>query len=113
MQSGDTWISYTRLEAIASYAGKRFAAFANFSCNLGPRKLKCVHVTISCLDGHPRKFIREKLQDGQTLKILYHEISQYMVFYISNSSDFMGSQGMLAGRKLWGWIDINMSYVCS
>ena len=43
------------------------------SCNLGPRKLKKVHVTISCLDGHPRKFIHEKLQNDQTLKILYLE----------------------------------------
>ena len=25
-----------------------------------------MHVTISCLDGHPRKFIHEKLQNDQT-----------------------------------------------
>ena len=49
----------------------RLAAFADFSCNLRPRKLKYVHVTISCIDGHPRKFIRENLQDDQTSKILY------------------------------------------
>ena len=30
-----------------------------------------MYVTISCLDSHPRKFIREKLQDDQTSKILY------------------------------------------
>ena len=50
-----------------------FAAFADLSCNLRPRKLKYVHVTISCLDGNPQKFIREKLQDDQTSKILYLE----------------------------------------
>ena len=45
-----------------------------FPATLGrPRKLKYVHVTISCLDGHPRNFIREKLQDDQTSKILYLE----------------------------------------
>ena len=32
-----------------------------------------MHVTISCLDGHSRKFIHEKLQDDQTSKILYLE----------------------------------------
>ena len=32
-----------------------------------------MHVTISCLDDHPRKFIREKLQDDQTSKIFYLE----------------------------------------
>ena len=32
-------------------------------------------MTITCLDGHPQKFIREKLQDDQTSKI-----SQYTVF---------------------------------
>ena len=28
---------------------------------LQPRKFKCVHVITSCLDGHPGKFIYEKL----------------------------------------------------
>ena len=50
-----------------------FAAFADLSCNLRPQKLKYAHVIISCLDGNPRKFIREKLQDDQTSKILYLE----------------------------------------
>ena len=45
--------------------------FLGFSCNLEPQKLKYMHVTISCMDGHPRKFIRKKLQDDQTSKILY------------------------------------------
>ena len=31
------------------------------------------YLTIPCLDGHPQKFIRKKLKDDQTLKILYLE----------------------------------------
>ena len=40
---------------------------------LQPRKFKCVHVTTPSLDGHPRKFIRKKLENDQTSKILYLE----------------------------------------
>ena len=35
------------------------------------RNFKSVCVTTSCLDGHPQKFIREKLENDQTSKILY------------------------------------------
>ena len=70
--SAQRYMSRLASLVVASKAGKhkRLAAFVDFTCNLGPRKLKYVHVTISCLDGHPRKFIRKKLQNDQTSKIL-------------------------------------------
>ena len=41
-----------------------------------PRKLKYVHATIPCLDGHPQKFIFEMTKPQ---KICILKISQYTV----------------------------------
>ena len=75
---------YARL--IASYVCWETLEVCCFRGFFLPRKLKYVHVTIFYLDGHPRKFIHEKLQDDQTSKILYLE--NFPIYGIS-AGDFI------------------------
>ena len=64
-------LGYTRL--VASYAGKhyRLAAFADFSCNLRPRKLKYVRARDhSCIDGHPQNLFVKNFKMTKPRKFL-------------------------------------------
>ena len=62
------WLGYARLVAICWEILEVYCSLG-FFLHLEPRKVKYMHVTISCIDGHPQKFIHEKLQDDQTSKI--------------------------------------------
>ena len=57
-----------------------------------PRKFKCVHMTTSCLDGHPRKLFCVEMTKPRKFCTL--KISQYTV--IHNDIIFSGMQDMYA-----------------